>query len=202
MGEPQVCRRVIRIQVDGPLQALSGAVPVPFVQIRIAQRGVRLGQFRIHLKSAARGGDGQLSRFRRGSAANHHRAELVVAIRQTRISAGVRGIARRSLLKQGNGLGDALGGALVQVVPRAQIVIERRAIDRGWAAAAGRRGAGPDLMSHGACDLLLKNQHVGELPIVGLRPEMPVGGGMNELHGDPQTAAGTDNATLRSPRPR
>ena len=102
---------------------------------------------------------------------------------------GIARIDRQHLAVQRVGLLERLGGALPSELDGLQV----QRVGLGIGRAHLRRRAEQrdlELLDHVGRDLVLDREDVVELAVVGLRPQVRVGAGVDQLRGDPHRVAG------------
>ena len=192
---PLVGCGVAGILRDGLAESALGPIPVPVEEeADEAERGVRLGEPWVEIERAAGRGPRPRGRLQRRNAAEV--GQDVVGVREPRVCRGVTRIGRDRLLEEVGRAPHLGGGGLVPAVTSAQVGLVGARVHRPRSAQAfplARR----ELDLHLACDrlrqLALERQDVAHVALVALRPEMPVGGRLDELHGDAHAVAGAEH---------
>ena len=166
--------RVRRVELDRPPEARFGRCPVPLVQHRaVRERRVRLGERGIDRERAvdrvARAGP----RFARRRAGVERRGQVRVG--EPRPRAREAGIAPHGILEEPHRVEAPRRRPLGERVPAPQILLVRLGVRRRRRRDALLRPAAEphaQLRRDRARDLLLDGEHVGELAVVALAPEL------------------------------
>ena len=181
---------VARIEGERPSIRLFRAGPIPFQDPpHLGEHQVRLGVGGVELQRAQGRAPRALERCARLDQAVVHRADLCAAERG--VGAGEPAIERDGLLKEGDRLGEPLVGRLVPVVPALQVGLVRIDVRRASRPSLGRRRQQFDRerMDDFRGDVQLHLEAVGEVPLVGFRPQLRLAAGFDELHRDPRPVA-------------
>src|SRR5207245_4255973 len=181
----EVRRGVVRIQLEGQLVFALGIAPLPFYLMQIAHQGMCPGKLWIQFQRLS----GRVNYFwphvTRRSAADARLAESVVRLRQSKISRCKRRVLLDRLLKVSNTFFHccwAIAFFFGELPLQIALINLRRDLARGYKSGAfctGNRNLYSS--SNSLCHLTLQDEGVPEFAVVGLRPEMLVGRGANQL---------------------
>jgi hypothetical protein len=187
-----------RGQLQGALDMPGGLRQVLVKQHRDpAEQRVRLGGVRVDGQGPLRRLVGQGRALLERQQAIAHLAGIVA--RQAMPGGGVIGVDGQRLLVQGIRLREGLGGDLASQVAGLQVQrvgfrvgllrLRNPAQQRELELSDDRRG-----------DLVLDGENVIQRPIPGLRPQLGVGAGIDQLRRDPQHVAGPAHRALEDMR--
>ena len=177
-------RGVIRVQLDGSPELAPGCLPVPeVIKVEQPQRRVRLAQRVVEF-------DGLRRRFRglrRGLRARYQAvpSEGVVRVGQPGISRGIVRVFLNRLLEIADGFPEIVGRALVQVVAPLQVELVAFSVSRVVPDELLLLFAGqpqPKLTRNLPRDLLLDGEHVRDLALVLLAPELRTRLHVHQVH--------------------
>jgi hypothetical protein len=91
------------------------------------------------------------------------------------------------------------GPALQQVAPDLICLIRLRLLGSGDPAQQRPTAdRAHQRVHHLPCDLLLHREHIGQIPVVCRRPDVGVGMGIDETHGDPDPVGGVPDRPLQN----
>src|SRR6266404_1893062 len=177
---------VIGVQFEGQVVFCLGIVPLPLLLIYGRQQGVCFRNGGIQFQGLSRRADHFRPHFSWRSAADARCAEFVVRARQAYICRRKRRVLVDGLLKLGNAFFHSdLVIAVVEHHSEVALINIGQDLARGFESGAFWTSDGsPISPSDGLCHLALQDQGITELAVVGLRPEMLVGVGPNQLHAD------------------
>src|SRR4029077_12255320 len=162
-----------------------GVVPLPLHLIQAPHQGMGSRKRWIQFQRPADRADYFWLHCTRRSPANARHAECVISMRQAEVSRCKRRVPLDGLLKVRNAFLRCSWHvvAFFDELPLEKVLINvRRDLARGYKPGAFCSGD-RDLhsSSNGLCHLALQSESIPEFAVIGLRPEMLVGGGANQL---------------------
>ena len=196
--------RVIGLQLDRLLILRVGAGPVPIeMMLYHSQCGVCFTGIRIKFESFQSGG----ARLRVSLAGGEHliiRHEIV-GIGETRVGPGVLGIVVDGRFKIFSGFFHGFGILFGEFAAAAQEIVigvgpNRAAwsgVGHGGSAEGSRINIRADLGGDIHRDRVLNLHDVSKLWFVGLGPEVTIAPGIDQLHGNADLFAGTDDRSFQ-----
>src|SRR5437773_637174 len=175
---------VVRIQLEGEIVFALGVPPLPLHLIQTPHQGMGSRQRRIQFQRPTDRADYFWLHFIRWSPGNARLAEFGIGLGQAEVSGCKRRVPLDRLLKVNNAfLHCSWAVAFFGELSLEKVLINVRrdlACDyKPGAFCTGDRNLHSS--SNGLCHLALQYEGVPELAVVGLRPEMLVGGGANQL---------------------
>src|SRR5579864_386967 len=175
---------VVRIQLEGELVFALGVVPLPLHLIQTPYQVMGSGERWIQFQHPTDRADYFWLHFIRRSPGNARRAECVICLGQGEVSRCERRVPLDGLLKISNAFFRCSGSvAFFDELPLEKVFINVRGdLARSYKSGAFCTG---DRNLHSSsdrlCHVAFQAEGVAEFAVVGLRPEMLVGGGANEL---------------------
>ena len=192
-------------QLEGQSKLLFGTRPIEVAhELEQAEHGVHLAQSAVECERFGHGRLGPLVGHRRlDRTAPGIDAQMGPGQREAGVRQRVLWIACDCLLEVLDALADAFHGVAAEPVPSLKVelvgleIARRLSLDPG--ALVGRQ-LGPERGGDLDCHVRLDREDVGQLAIVGLRPEVLIRLGVDELRHDAHAIAGPPHAPLEQRR--